>query len=266
MRDESLCEVYGDIVKQTLMNSNIVSSDLPLDDWYGSVMGIIQQVASHHFGVKSTSPCRHWMTPEAWNDIVTRQAQVSKLVEYWRAPLQFDDSRSIFRMWHIIVRLEVQERRVRASCREAEARHAASTCAQLDEAVRAHDYRPAWEHCRLLARHSRRSVKPRAVPPEKALDPGALGAHTAETSAQMKNGKATTTWSVPAELHQLHLARADQLTFDRPIPLHMLWYFVLGTSVSLMDEGFLTVWRSDMQSGSVPVAQVAASVNNSGML
>ena len=86
MRDESLCEAHRDSVEQALMDSNVVNSDLPLDDWHGSVMGIIQHVASHHFGVKSTSRRRHWMTPEAWNDIVTRQAQVSKHVDYRRAP------------------------------------------------------------------------------------------------------------------------------------------------------------------------------------
>ena len=37
-----------------------------------------------------------------------------------------------------------------------------------------YDYRAAWEHCRLLAGHTRRSVKPRPVPPEKALGPVAL--------------------------------------------------------------------------------------------
>ena len=67
------------------MTTNIVSSELPLDNWYGSAMGIIQQDASHHFGVKSASPRDHWMTPEAWNVIVTRQAQVSKVVVYRRA-------------------------------------------------------------------------------------------------------------------------------------------------------------------------------------
>ena len=40
---------------------------------------------------------------------------------------------------------------------------------------------------------------------------------------------------------------------------------VSGSSVSLMDEGFLTGWRSDMQSGSVLVGQVGARVNKSGM-
>ena len=74
MRDESLCEACRDSVEQALVDSNIVSTDLPLDDWYASVMGIIQQAASHHFGVKSTSPRRHWMTPEAWNDTLTRQS------------------------------------------------------------------------------------------------------------------------------------------------------------------------------------------------
>ena len=154
-----------------------MKSDLPLDDWYGSVTGIIQRVASHHFGVKSTSPRRrHWMTPEAWNDTVTRHAQVSKLVEYRCALFQIDDSRSIvFRMWHIAARLGVLGRRVCASCGEAKARHAASTCAQLEETEG--DNRAAWEHCHLLAGHSRRSVKPRAVLPEKALDPGALETH-----------------------------------------------------------------------------------------
>ena len=161
MRDESLCEAY-----------------LSLDDWYGFVMEIIQQVASHHFGVKLTSPSRHWMTPEAWNDIVTCQAQVSKLVEFWRARSQIDDSRSIvFRMWHTTARLGVLERRIRASCREAKARHTASTRAQLEEALRADDYRAAREQCRLLAGHSRRSVKPRAVLPGKALDQEALEKH-----------------------------------------------------------------------------------------
>ena len=55
-------------------------------------------------------------------------------------------------------------------------RHAANHCAQL-EALSAHAYRAALGHCRLLAGHSRRSFKPRAVLPEKALDPGALEAH-----------------------------------------------------------------------------------------
>ena len=178
MRDESICEAYRDSVEQALIDSNIVNYDWPLDDWHGSVMGIIQQVASHHLRVKSTSPRRHWMTPEAWSDIVTRQAQVSKLVEYRRALLQIYDSQSIvFGMWHITARLGVLERRIRASCGEAEARYAASTCAQLRATLRDHDYRAAREHCRLLAGHSRRSVKPRAVSPEKALDPGALDAH-----------------------------------------------------------------------------------------
>ena len=96
---------------------------------------------------------------------------------------KIDDSRSVvFRMRHITARLGVLEKRIRASCREAKARHASSTCAQLEEALRAHDCGAAWEHCRLLAGHSRRSVKPRAAPhppplPEKALDPGALEAH-----------------------------------------------------------------------------------------
>ena len=107
-------------------------------------------------------------------------------------------------------------------------------------------------------------VKPRAVPPEKALDPVELAAHVKKVfgatpsnapplpsatapptwrsslsdhraglpalqkqALKMKNGKATTTWSIPAELHKFHLARADQLTFDQPIPQYMLWYCVL---------------------------------------
>ena len=120
MRDESLCEAYRNTDEKALMDLNIVSSDLPLDDWYGSVMGIIQQVASHQFGVKSTSLPRHWMTPKAREDITTRQAQVSTLVKYRRAILQFDDSRSIvFRMWHVTARLGILEMRIRASCREA---------------------------------------------------------------------------------------------------------------------------------------------------
>ena len=46
------------------------------------------------------------MTPEAWNGILARQAQKSKLVEYRRALRKLDDSRSIvFRMWHITARL-----------------------------------------------------------------------------------------------------------------------------------------------------------------
>ena len=48
MRDDSLCEVYCDSVEQALSTSHIVNSDLLLDDWYGSMIGIIQQVASHH--------------------------------------------------------------------------------------------------------------------------------------------------------------------------------------------------------------------------
>ena len=49
--------------------------------------------------------------------------------------------------------------------------------AQLEEALRAHDYRAAREQCRLLAGHYRRSVKPRAVLPGKALDQEALETH-----------------------------------------------------------------------------------------
>ena len=178
MIDESLCEAYRDSVEQALTTSHIVNSYLPLDDWYGSVTGITQQVASHHFGVKSTSPHRHWITPAAWNDIVTRQAQFSKLAEYRRALSQLDDSRSIvFRMWNITARLGGLDRRIRASCREAKARHAAADCAQLEAGLRAYDYRAAWEQCRLLAGHSRRSVKPQAVPTEKAPDPVEVATH-----------------------------------------------------------------------------------------
>ena len=44
-------------------------------------------------GNQSTPPRCHWMTPAAWNDIATLQAQIPKLVEYRRALLQFNDSR-----------------------------------------------------------------------------------------------------------------------------------------------------------------------------
>ena len=111
---------------------------------------------------------------------------------------------------------------------------------------------------------TRQLVKSRAVPLEKPLDPVALADHkkkvygatsspapplpsASATSAwrpslsghiaglpalrkqalKMKNGKATATWSVPAELHKFHLALADQLTIGQPIPLCMLWYCVL---------------------------------------
>ena len=37
----------------------------------------------------------------------------------------------------------------------------------------------------------------------------------------MNSGKATTKWSIPEELHKFHLARADQLTFDQPIPQYI---------------------------------------------
>ena len=50
MRDESLREAFCDGVEEALSASHLVNSDLPLDDWCGSVMGIIQQVASHNFG------------------------------------------------------------------------------------------------------------------------------------------------------------------------------------------------------------------------
>ena len=139
--------------------------------------------------------------------------------------------------------LGVLDRRMRACCREAKARHATDCREQLE----AHDHRAAWEHCSLLAGHSCRSVKPRAVPPEKALDPVELAPHLkkvfgatprecsavafSESSSRhgahplsdhfaglpahrkqalkMKNGKSTTTWSVPAELHKFYLSRAD---------------------------------------------------------
>ena len=60
---DSLCEAYCDSVEHALSASHLVDSDLPLDGWYGSVIGIIQQVASHHFGVKSAPPRCRWMTP-----------------------------------------------------------------------------------------------------------------------------------------------------------------------------------------------------------
>ena len=47
-------------------------------------------------------------------------------------------------MWHITARLGVLDRKVRDSCREAKARHAASTCSQLEAALGACDYRAAW--------------------------------------------------------------------------------------------------------------------------
>ena len=46
-------------------------------------------------------------------------------------------------------------------------------------------------------------------------------------AVKMKSGKATTTWSIPAEIHKFHTARADQLTYDQPILQYMLWYCVL---------------------------------------
>ena len=140
-------------------------------------MGIIRRVASHHFGVKSAPPRCHW-TPTAWNAILARQIQVSQLVDYRRALLNLDDPWCLFlRMWHITARLGVLDRKVRNSCREAKTRHASSTCSQIEAALRAYDYRAVWEHCRLPAGHSRRSVKPRAVPPAKALNPVALAPH-----------------------------------------------------------------------------------------
>ena len=168
-RDESICDACRDSVEQALMDPNIVSSDLPLDDWYGSVMGIIQQVASHHFGVKSTSPRRHWMIPEAWNDIVTRQAQVSKLVEKKGVPSYKSMilGALFFACGTSLLAWGFWKGGFVPVCRKAKARHAASTCAQLEETLRAQDHRAAWEHCRLFAGHSRRSVKPRAVPPGK---------------------------------------------------------------------------------------------------
>ena len=38
----------------------------------------------------------------------------------------------------------------------------------------------------------------------------------------MKNGKATATWSIVAELHKFHLASADQITCEANPPLHAL--------------------------------------------
>ena len=46
----------------------------------------------------------------------------------------------------------------------------------------------------------------------------------------------TTTWSIRAEIHKFHLARADQLTFDQPIPQYMLSYCVLMCRMQHGDE------------------------------
>ena len=104
----------------------------------------------------------------------------------------------------------------------------------------------------------------------------------------MKNGKATTPWSIP-------LAQADQLSLGQAIPLHMLWYCVFmcriqrgdevpcrladgeaftvpksggstGSLVLLSAVGFLTAWRSAMRSGSDVTEQAAASASNFGTL
>ena len=55
VRDESLREAYCDSVEQAQLASHLASSDLPMDDWYGSVIGIIHEVASHHFGTTTLS-------------------------------------------------------------------------------------------------------------------------------------------------------------------------------------------------------------------
>ena len=110
-------------------------------------------------------------------------------------------------MWHT-ARLKVLDRRIRTSCREAKAQHAAGTCSQLEEASWAHHYRTAWEHCRLLAGQSRRSVKPQAIPTEKALDPVALAAHmkkvfgaTSSPAPPLTSASATLAWRSPLSDH-----------------------------------------------------------------
>ena len=76
------------------------------------------------------------MTPTAWNDIVARQVQVSKLVDYRRALLQFDDSRClVFRMLRFWT-----ARFVAAAVRP---RPSTQPCSQLEAALRAYDYRAA---------------------------------------------------------------------------------------------------------------------------
>ena len=185
MRDESLCEAFCDSAEQALSTSHIVNSDLLRDDWYGSVMEVIQQVASQHFGVTSTLP-------------------------------RFS--------------------------------HVAHHCSLGGLAA---VVRPKCSTQPTHAGHSRRWVKPGAVPAEKALDPEASAAHMKKVlgatsspappatparrssltdhfaglpalgkqALKRKNGKATT-WSVPA--HKFHLARADQLTLAPPVPPYML--------------------------------------------
>ena len=155
------------------------------------------------------------------------------------------------------------------------AQYAANTCVQLKAALRAYDFRAASKHCRLLAGHSRRSVEPRAVPAEKSSgSSGASGSHEQclwsdilacsatvcsvsylawrpslsdhfaglpalrKGALKVKNGKATTTWSVPTELYKFHLARSDKLNWGQPIPLYMLWCCVLTVVWSLI------VWRT----------------------
>ena len=85
------------------------------------------------------------------------------------------------------------------------------------------------------------------VPPRPSVPPtpdwsSSLSDHFAGLPAlwkqalKMNNGKATTTWSVLAELHKFHLACAEQLTFDRPIPLYMLWYCFLMCRIQYGEE------------------------------
>ena len=52
----------------------------------------------------------------------------------------------------------------------------------------------------------------------------------------MNNGKATTIWSVTAELHSYHLVWGDQISFGQPILLWMFWHRVLSCCVKNGNE------------------------------
>ena len=106
MREESLREAFCDSSEQALSASHLAISDLPTDDWYGSVMGIIQQVVSHHFGVKSTPPRLSPDDPSSMEWYGDTSGSNSEACGVPACILQLDDSRClVFRMWHITARL-----------------------------------------------------------------------------------------------------------------------------------------------------------------
>ena len=140
-------------------------------------MGIIQQVVTQHFGVKSAPPRCHWMTPQhgtiSWHVRLKFRSSWSNGVPFC-AWMTLDASfsacgTSLLAWWFWTARFATAAVRPNLGMRPAPVhnsrRLSTPTTTELlgNTAVSLQD--------------TRRSVKPRAVSPEKALDSAALAAY-----------------------------------------------------------------------------------------